>query len=94
VAAHPTRRKGGEVVVSTWNYRVIAQEDPEFGEVVYGIHEVFYDDEGSIDGWTKAPVPFLADSKVGLLDALAKAGAAAAGSVLWWEGDELREVRS
>lgn len=80
----------GDGEVSHWNYRVIALEDAEFGEVTYGIHEVYYKDDGSIDSWTKSPVPFVADSKLGLLDVLAKASAAAAGAVLWWEGDTLQ----
>ena len=77
--------------MSTWNYRVVASEDPEFGEAIYTIHEVFYDDKGKIDGWTKSPALFAADSKLGLLDVLARASTGAAGRVLWWEGDELRE---
>lgn len=77
--------------MSTWNYRVIATEDAEFGELTYAIHEVYYDDDGHINGWTKSPVPLVADSKLGLLDVTAKVSAGAAGSVLWWEGDNLRE---
>jgi hypothetical protein len=75
--------------MSHWNYRAIAQADAEFGEVHYGIHEVFYDDKGNIDGWTKSPVAAGSDTKLGLLDDLARMSTAAAGRVLWWEGDKL-----
>jgi hypothetical protein len=45
----------------TWNYRVLRTAD-ESGEPVYRIHEVYYDDDGSIDGWTVEPVQPLGES--------------------------------
>lgn len=42
----------------TWNYRVI-QKTVEFqGEdyQVHAIHEVYYDTDGNIDGWTLNPI--------------------------------------
>ena len=45
-----------------WNYRVIAQED-ETGALVYGVHEVYYDDENhQICAWSAEPIVLCADS--------------------------------
>ena len=38
----------------TWNYRIIHYKDGG-----YGLHEVFYNEEGSIDGWTEQPIDFV-----------------------------------
>lgn len=45
----------------TWSYRVLRTSD-EAGEAVYRIHEVYYGDDGSIDGWTVEPVQPLGES--------------------------------
>lgn len=45
----------------TWNYRVLRVGD-ESGGCVYRIHEVYYDEDGSIDGWTVDPVQPLGES--------------------------------
>jgi len=37
-----------------WDYRIIKSIEP--GESIYKIHEVYYDDNGNIDGWTEEPV--------------------------------------
>lgn len=47
--------------MSTWNYRVLRKEHAS-GEVTFQIHEVFYDETGKIDGWTKDPVQPLGES--------------------------------
>ena len=40
----------------TWDYRIMHyREHPEFG-TAFGIHEVFYDQDGSVKGATKTPV--------------------------------------
>jgi hypothetical protein len=38
----------------TWNYRIMQyrEEHPEFGHP-FGIHEVYYDDDDSVKGWTE-----------------------------------------
>jgi hypothetical protein len=38
----------------TWNYRIMhyRDESPEFGHC-FGIHEVYYADDGSEKGWTQ-----------------------------------------
>ena len=38
----------------TWNKRIIRRDHPM--GVTFSIHEVFYDNEGEIDGWTAEPV--------------------------------------
>lgn len=44
----------------TWNYRVIATphapKSDNYGPVEYGIHEVYYDADGRITGWTEQGV--------------------------------------
>ena len=37
----------------SWNYRIMRHEVD--GEVWYGVHEVFYDEDGSVS-WTTKPV--------------------------------------
>lgn len=39
-----------------WNHRVMRQHFDGTDEVTYGIREVFYNDDGSIDGWTAEPI--------------------------------------
>jgi hypothetical protein len=48
-----------------WNYRVIKSVPNEqdiiqgFDEVTYAVHEVFYDDDNEIQGWSEDPAsPF------------------------------------
>ncbi len=46
----------------TWNYRVIAQKN-EVGELIYGVHEVYYDEENhQISYWSANPIVLEADS--------------------------------
>lgn len=35
-----------------WNYRVMKRLNSQ-GKYDYGIHEVYYDDDGKINGWTE-----------------------------------------
>lgn len=46
--------------MSNWNYRVI-RRTLHTGETWDAIHEVYYDDEGSIRGWSAEPEPVLSD---------------------------------
>ena len=41
--------------VMTWNYRVICKADPNGPGELFGIHEVYYDSNGRIEGWTEEP---------------------------------------
>ena len=45
----------------SWNYRVLryAPADSKFAPYVYGIHEVYYDEQGAVKGWTEEPVAAL-----------------------------------
>jgi len=53
-----------------WNYRVIRKEEESpSGEMIafFEIHEVYYDEEGAIEAWTKRAVrPYAEDSSEGL----------------------------
>lgn len=42
----------------SWNYRVVeTKTDTQFGVMSrLGIHEVFYDEDGNVNGWTADPV--------------------------------------
>ncbi len=42
--------------MSCWNYRVIRKSHPGTDAVSYQIHEVYYKEDGSINGWTEDPV--------------------------------------
>ena len=53
----------------TWNYRIIFH-DTHPKEQYYGLHEVYYDADGSVTGWTENPVSFTSESKAGLMETL------------------------
>lgn len=38
----------------TWNYRAVKQTVA--GEEIYRIYEVYYTDDGGIEGWTAKPI--------------------------------------
>jgi len=40
--------------MASWNYRII--KTIGYSKPIYRIHEVYYDDSGKIEGWTKEPV--------------------------------------
>jgi hypothetical protein len=42
----------------SWNYRMVRYHDGSG----YGIHEVFYRPDGTVEGWTKEPVTFSVDT--------------------------------
>ncbi len=42
--------------MADWNYRVIKRHRPEQGGVTYQVYEVYYLEDGSIDGWAASPV--------------------------------------
>lgn len=45
---------------STWNYRVMRTVSGE--ETTYGVHEVFYDESGTVIFWTQEPVSPIGDT--------------------------------
>jgi hypothetical protein len=44
-----------------WNYRVMhyPEGDPRFAPYTHGVHEVYYADDGSVNGWTEDAVALL-----------------------------------
>jgi hypothetical protein len=42
--------------MSYWNHRVIHKYHEKTDDHTFHIHEVYYDDNGTIEGWTKSPV--------------------------------------
>jgi len=48
--------------MSSWNYRVIRKPTPDTDSVVHQIHEVYYREDGAIEGWTAEPVTPLGES--------------------------------
>lgn len=43
------------IIMSNWNHRVVKIEQTN-GEIYYGIHEVYYDDDNKVNSWTENPV--------------------------------------
>lgn len=52
--------------MGTWNYRVF--KEPEDGSLT--IHEVYYNDDGSMNGWTATPVNPVGDTPDELMSTL------------------------
>ena len=42
--------------MSHWNHRVIRKHHSETDTVTYQVHEVYYQENGAIEGWTENPV--------------------------------------
>ena len=42
--------------MSHWNYRVIRKRHTEVDSVTYHVHEVYYREDGGIEGWTQESV--------------------------------------
>lgn len=45
----------------SWNYRIVRyrEGDPKFTPYTHGIHEVFYAEDGSVNGWTEDAISLL-----------------------------------
>ena len=52
--------------MSHWNYRVMKRNVGN-GEYDFGIYEVYYDDKGQVQGWTKESMTPTCPSEQGLL---------------------------
>lgn len=50
----------------SWNYRVMKRLN-SIGEFEYGIYEVYYDEKGNINGWTKKSLVPVCPSVEGLI---------------------------
>lgn len=47
----------------SWNHRVVKTKDDTFMDgSSYAIHEVYYDDDGNVDGMSRNPQPIIAES--------------------------------
>ena len=55
--------------MSHWNYRVMKRRNG-LGGYEYGIYEVYYDDNGNIEGWTEDPMTPTGSSEDDLRDEL------------------------
>jgi hypothetical protein len=53
--------------VSHWNHRVIRRVDPDPREEYCQIHEVYYEEDGSIRGWTENAVRPFGESRQDLV---------------------------
>jgi len=49
----------------SWNYRIMKREISE-NEFEFGIYEVYYNENGEINGWTEESVVPVVDNKEGL----------------------------
>jgi hypothetical protein len=47
-----------------WNYRIIEHDlsQPSY----YGLHEIYYDDDGRITNWTAKPIDITGESQVNI----------------------------
>lgn len=48
--------------MSYWNHRVIRKSHDDFEELSYQIHEVYYEDDGSIMAWTESAMQPLGET--------------------------------
>ena len=39
----------------SWNHRIMRVMSDDGNTAHYGIYEVYYDDEGNVEGWTESP---------------------------------------
>ena len=53
--------------MTTWNYRIVRHDD------CVGLHEVFYNEDGSVRAWTENPVRFVGDDEADLVRSLERA---------------------
>lgn len=56
-----------------WNYRVMIHPDVKGDEVYQAIHEVYYDDDGKVTGWTDSPISVGGEDVAWVLDRMREA---------------------
>lgn len=49
----------------TWNYRIIFHDADNKNDAWYGLHEVYYDKNGEVEGWTENEVGFICNEYEG-----------------------------
>lgn len=52
--------------MTTWNYRLMRRS--AIGETTIAIHEVYYDEDDHIEGWTETPCHPIGNTVCGLMD--------------------------
>ena len=67
--------------MSTWNHRILASEHN--GEMSLDIHEVYYDENGKPNGYTKNPVSVSGDSLKSITWTLNRMIEAKSKPILW-----------
>lgn len=67
--------------MSGWNYRITRETFPD-GEHMFAIREVYYDDDGKPNGWTKEPIAAVGDTAIEVLDTLGRMSGCGAAGVL------------
>lgn len=75
-----------------WNYRVCKRVDAA-GEILYGVHEVYYNDDGSFRAATELPVPLEENAPGELTETIARVVLASSKPVVdITNPDELKEL--
>lgn len=49
----------------SWNHRIIRHIEPRThmdDSIYYAIHEVYYDEDGKVNGWTEEPIRIMEES--------------------------------
>jgi hypothetical protein len=62
--------ESGEHRMSSWNYRMTKRVVD--GQPVFEVREVYYDDGGRINGWTKDPATLAGDTKMELMGVVSR----------------------
>ena len=62
----------------TWNYRIVEYRDGKG----FGLHEVYYDEDGEPATMTETPVGFVGESAEDVRDSVSMAGRAAGSPIL------------
>ena len=78
--------------MSHWNYRM-TRETLEGGEHLYSIREVYYDEDGKPNGWTKDPIAASGESAIEAFDELSRMTGCIAAGVLDLETCETLTLR-
>ena len=53
----------------SWNYRILKTQDAD-GSPLWGVHEVYYNKAGEVEGWTERSVSIVGDTWKELHDVL------------------------
>lgn len=59
-----TEEQTNDREIAYWHYRLILHDQDS--KPWYGLHEVYYDQENNITGWTENPVRFTCDAEEGI----------------------------